>query len=135
MEDDPNLVRDLPDMVGDWDWYAINEIINTLRCNEGINVASKQRAYVEAWCKSMLQRIDMEHDIEPWSLCKMSPELYQVIIIKSSSAKATAGSDEQFFCNSLLDELRQTNAINLDVAWTIRQIRRYFQQHRGIMDN
>ena len=83
MEDDPNLVRDLPDMVGDWDWYAINEIINTLRCNEGINVASKQRAYVEAWCKSMLQRIDMEHDIEPWSLCKMSPELYQVIIISS----------------------------------------------------
>ena len=62
---------------------------------------------------------------------------YQAVIahLKSSSAKATAGSDEQFFCNSLLNELRQTNAINLDVAWTIRQIRRYFQQHRGIMDN
>ena len=44
------------------------------------------------------------------------------------------GSDEQFFCNSLLDDLRQTNTNKFDVAWTLRDIKKYFQQHNGIMD-
>ena len=79
--DASNLVRDLPDLVTDWDEYAINEIINTLRCNKGINVTSQQRDYVKKWCESMLQRIDMKYDIKPWSLCEMSSKLYQVIII------------------------------------------------------
>ena len=61
---------------------------------------------------------------------------YQAVIahLKSSSAEATPGSDEQFFCNSLLDDLRQTNATNLDNAWSLRDIKRYFKQHKGIMD-
>ena len=54
--------------------------------------------------------------------------------LETSSDKAMPGSDEQYFCNTLLDDLRQTNINKLDVAWTIRQIKAYFQQHKGIMD-
>ena len=54
--------------------------------------------------------------------------------LETSSDKAMPGSDEQYFCNTLLDDLRQANINKLDVAWTIRQIKAYFQQHKGIMD-
>ncbi len=83
MEDDPRFVRDLPDLFDDWDWYAINKIKNAVHRNEKIIVTDEQRKYIEAWCKCMLQRIDLECDIEPWSVCSMSPVLYQVIVIST----------------------------------------------------
>lgn len=61
---------------------------------------------------------------------------YQAVIdhLESSCAKAAPGSDEQFFCNSLLDDLRQNNVKKLDVAWSIRDIKQYFRDHKGLMD-
>jgi hypothetical protein len=54
--------------------------------------------------------------------------------LKATCAKTVFGSDEQFFCNSLLDDIRQTHTNKLDVAWSIKKIKQFFQQHKGIMD-
>ena len=83
MEDDPRLVRDLPDVVDNWDWYAINEIKNVLRGHEGLYIRSEQREYIETWCRSMLQEIDFDRDLKPWSVCSMTYALTQVIVISN----------------------------------------------------
>lgn len=79
MGDDPRLVRDLPDLFDNWDWYAINEIKETLRCYGEINVTDKQREYIETWCRGMLQEIDIKRTIKPWSVYSMTYALKQVI--------------------------------------------------------
>jgi hypothetical protein len=83
MEDDPRLVRDLPDMVDNWDWYAINKIKNVLRGHDGIYIKNEQRKYIENWCRSMLQEIDFDRDMKPWSFCSMTYALNQVIVISN----------------------------------------------------
>ena len=83
MENDPHLVRDLPDMVDNWDWYAINEIKNVLRGHDGIYIKNEQRKYIEIWCRNMLQKIDFDRDMKPWSFCSMTYALKQVIVISN----------------------------------------------------
>jgi hypothetical protein len=70
-------------MVDNWDWYAINEIKNVLRGHEGIYIRSEQRKYIEIWCRSMLQEIDFDRDMKPWSFCSMTYALKQVIVISN----------------------------------------------------